>query len=530
MTDYVAIPGSGRGPLPNSRPAGRINTSEVAAITVRVRSSGDIEALEQEVNELGNRRLEDRTYLNVEQLIRQYGARAEDMNLVEQYAQTHNLVVTKRCPAERSIVLQGKLGDLVSAFPSNVRMYHHSTGPYRGRQGEVCVPEHLENIVTGVFGFDTRPMRRRGYRLHRAMTARGGPGLRNGVVATEYARRYSFPSEFNGIDLNGSGQTIAIIELGGGFDQNDLATFFRDVDISLPTVTAVSVGADNNSTRNPSGPDGEVMLDIEVAGAVVPKANFAVYFAPNIGSKGFLDAVGAAIYDAQRKPSVVSISWGLPEDYVTQTALDAFHEMFLHASQMGITICVASGDHGTADEDLEEWDGTLHVDHPAADPNVLSCGGTQIDSHGNDVVWNGNDGWTGGGGISKSFSTPPYQSRASLPVSIAHGNTGRGVPDIAMNATNYYTRVGTSETASGGTSAVAPLMAALVARLNQAKQKRVGFLNPFLYANGGRGVVHDVKVGNNGFAGQYRGYEAGPGWDACTGLGTPDGLAILNNL
>jgi len=128
------------------------------------------------------------------------------------------------------------------------------------------------------------------------------------------------------------------------------------------------------------------------------------------------------------------------------------------------------------------------------------------------------------------FAVPTYQATAKLPISIATGKPGRGVPDIAMSATNYFTRVDRSEGPSGGTSAVAPLMAALIALLNQAKQKNVGFLNPFLYANAAKGVVNDITVGTNAIKNTVAGYNAGAGWDACTGLGTPDGTAILNNL
>jgi kumamolisin len=271
----------------------------------------------------------------------------------------------------------------------------------------------------------------------------------------------------------------------------------------------------------------------------VPKANIAVYFAPNNGDKGFVDAISAAVHDAQRKPSVISISWGGPEISTDQQGINAYHELFAAAGALGITICIASGDHGTADEDGSNWDGKIHVDHPACDDLVLGCGGTQIVNN-QDVVWNdgtpfdankpGGGGWASGGGISQVFPVPAYQANAKLPVSIDTEKPGRGVPDIAMSATNYFTRVDSSEGASGGTSAVAPLMAALVARLNQAKKKNVGFLNPFLYANVGKGVVREVTTGTNAITGTLKGYSAGPGWDACTGLGTPDGTAILNNL
>jgi kumamolisin len=356
------------------------------------------------------------------------------------------------------------------------------------------------------------------------------------MAATEFAKRYNFPS-----NLDGTGQTIAIIELGGGYRSSDLKVFFNEIGQTTPRVSAISVDHAANAPTTPDSDDGEVMLDIEVAGAVAPKANLAVYFAPNNGDKGFLDAISAAVHDSQRKPGIISISWGGPEVSTDQQGIDAYHELFAAAGALGITVCVASGDHGTADLDSSHWDGKIHVDHPACDDLVLGCGGTQIDPvSGKDVVWNdgtpfdpntsGGGGWAGGGGISEIFPVPTYQKDAKMPVSIDNGQPGRGVPDIAMNATNYFTRVDTSEGASGGTSAVAPLMAGLVARLNQSKKKNVGFLNPFLYSNLAKGVVHDVDSGTNEINGTVKGYKAGPGWDACTGLGTPDGTAILNNL
>lgn len=142
-----------------------------------------------------------------------------------------------------------------------------------------------------------------------------------------------------------------------------------------------------------------------------------------------------------------------------------------------------------------------------------------------DVNTPGGGGWASGGGISAVFSMPTYQVNANLPVSIDNEQPGRGVPDVAMSATNFFTRLDNSEGPSGGTSAVAPLMAALIVRLNQALKQDVGLLNPFLYAN--PGVLTDVTSGTNGIVDTVKGYTAGPGWDACTGLGTPNGSAIL---
>jgi kumamolisin len=500
-------------------------------VTVRLRSAGNPESLVKKAYELATTPMADRAYLTHEQLEAQYGSSQEDLDKIEHFAQQHDLTVVHRSSEERSVVLTGKIGDLLSAFHADVQIYHHANGSYRGRKGDITLPADLSNIVTGVFGFDTRPKRRA---TQRKNLSAQGPNGRNGVAATEFAARYNFPA-----DSDGSGQTIAIIELGGGYRNSDLKIFFQEIGVAMPKVSSISVDHAGNSPTTPDSADGEVMLDIEVAGAVAPKANVAVYFAPNNGDKGFLDAISAAVHDAERKPSVISISWGGPESSTDQQAVDAYHELFAAAGALGITICVASGDHGTAVLDAADWDGKIHVDHPACDDLVLGCGGTQIDSN-TDVVWNdgtpfdlkveGGGGWASGGGISEIFPVPPYQSNAKLPVSLDNGKSGRGVPDVAMSATNYFIRVDNYEGPSGGTSAVAPLMAGLVARLNQIKNKNVGFLNPFLYSNATKGVAKEVISGTNAIKDTIKGYTAGPGWNGCTGLGTPDGTAILNNL
>ena len=538
MAVYVTLPGSRKSLLANSRPAGPVDPSEIASVTVRVRSSSDTGALAKRVYEQASQPLANRKYLTREELAAQHGASKEDLDKIEAFAQQHDLFVVHRSAAERSIVLKGKLSDLLAAFHADVQIYHHSTGTYRGRKGEIAIPQDLDKVVTGVFGFDTRP-KHRSSAGRRLSGSNSGPGGDNGVAATEFAIRYNFPTTFNGVTLDGTGQTIAIIELGGGYQTSDLKAFFQEIGVKMPSVTSVSVDHAGNDPTTPDSADGEVMLDIEVAGAVVPNAKFAIYFAPNNGDQGFLDAISAAVHDAERKPSVISISWGGPEVSTDQQGVNAYHELFAAAGALGITVCIASGDHGTADLDAQDWDKKIHVDHPACDDLVLGCGGTQIDNN-KDVVWNdgtpfdvntpGGGGWASGGGVSEVFALPSYQSSAKVPVSIDSGKPGRGVPDIAMSATNYFTRVDRAEGASGGTSAVAPLMAALVARLNQAKQKNVGFLNPFLYSSVAKGVVHDVTAGTNSITNTVKGYTAGPGWDACTGLGTPDGTSILNNL
>jgi kumamolisin len=456
--------------------------------------------------------------------------------MVEHLANQNNIVVSYRSAAQRKVVVRGALGDLLNMFPADLHMFHHASGNYRGRQGHIYVPRELKNRVTGVFGFDTRKRHKSAYRFH--AIAAGEPTSHSGRFPTDFVKRYNFPTEYRGRNLDGSGQCIALVELGGGFSNSDLEIYFKAIDVPKPRVVAVSVDrAVNHPTRFGSS-DAEVMMDIECAGAAAPGAKIALYFAPSRGN-GLLDAVSAAVHDSERNPGVVSISWGSNED-PDEPSNRAFHEIFTEAAALGITICVASGDHGTAgDSDHTDWDRKHHVDFPSADDLVLACGGTQIDEKGRDIAWNDGQpfggkysrgGWAGGGGISDAIKRPHYQRNAGIPKSIFTRKRGRGVPDIAMNAERYFLRWQGKDRILGGTSCVAPLMAGLVARLNQAKGKNVGFLNPFLYAKAKKGVVKDVTDGTNGIYRTIKGYRAKRGWDGCTGLGTPDGQRILENL
>jgi kumamolisin len=536
MARFVPLPKSQRKPLANSRPAGQPNRFDAASLTVRIRSVGDLEKLEQHVYEEGKKQLVDRRYFTRAEFATEFGASQSDLDAVEHYASLHNLATVSRDASRRSIVLRGTLGDLLAAFPANVSLYHHRGGTYRGRTGQIAIPAELKDVITGIFGFDTRPKKRSSFR--KRISPASGPGGENGQSAAFFAQRYNFPQAYQGAVLDGSGQSIGIIELGGGYQTGDLATYFQEIGSPMPSVSFVSVDGVANEPGTNQNSDGEVMLDVEVAGTVAPKANLVIYFAPN-SDQGFIDAIGTAIHDTDRKIDAISISWGSPEsellgDGQGTQELDAYHELFVAAAALGITVCAATGDHGIADMDIGGWDHTINVNHPACDDHVLACGGTQIDAANDDVVWNegATDGgdWSSGGGISQVYPVPAYQANANLPAALDGGAAGRGIPDIAMSATDYFVRVDSAEYASGGTSAVAPLMAALVALLNQAKQKNVGFLNPFLYAQAASGAVSDVTQGTNAIPPALPGYNAGPGWDACTGLGTPDGTAILNLL
>jgi len=283
------------------------------------------------------------------------------------------------------------------------------------------------------------------------------------------------------------------------------------------------VDGGSNSPGDPSGADGEVELDIQVAGSAAPGANIAVYFAPN-SDQGFVDAITTAVHDLTNKPSVLSISWGGPESSWSQSSVTALDNACQSAGALGVTITVASGDSGSSDG----TNGTV-VDFPASSPHVLACGGTELFANGTaiaeEVVWDDQpQGGASGGGFSGVFPVPTWQASA-LPA----GSTGRGVPDVSGDAspeTGYNIVVDGQPEVVGGTSAVAPLYAGLIALINQQltsqNEPSAGFINPMLYQN--TSDFNDITQGNNGA------YSAGPGWDACTGLGSPKGAALLSAL
>src|SRR6185312_7259026 len=459
--------------------------------------------------------------LSREEFAQTYGADPADIQKVEEFASANGLTVGSTDVGRRTVVLSGTAGAMKKAFDVNLVMVQQADHTYRARSGMIYVPAALQPIVEAVLGLDNRPQARSRFRII--------PRAQADVSYTpvQVAKFYNFPSK-----ANGAGQTIGIIELGGGYNDSDLSSYFSGLGISpAPTVIAASVdGATNQPAGDPNSADGEVLLDIEIAGAVAPGAAIVAYFAPNT-DQGFLDAITTAVHDAANKPSVISISWGSAEANWTQQSLHSFDQAFQDAGTLGVTICAAAGDGGSSDG---QTDGLAHVDFPASSPNALACGGTRLDSSNgkiqDEVVWNdGSDQGATGGGVSEVFALPGYQSSAGVPVSVNSSQyAGRGVPDVAGDAdpaTGYQIFVDGQSLVVGGTSAVAPLWAGLIALLNQQLGKPLGFTNPGLYGiPASSGAFNDITSGNNGA------YSAGPGWDACTGLGSPSGSALQTAL
>ncbi len=447
-----------------------------------------------------------------------HGADAEDIAAVEAFAHEYGLTLVATTPAARSITLSGSAAQMQMAFGVELKHYKQprKTELIRCRSGTLSLPQDLHARVVAVLGLDSRPVAKPHFRRVRANASKP-----TSFTPPQLAQLYGFPG-----GVNGAGQTIAIIELGGGYQTADLNAYFSALGLASPAVAAVAV--DGGKNQPGSDADGEVMLDIEVAGSIANGAKIAVYFAPNT-DQGFHDAITTAIHDAVRKPSVLSISWGGPENSWTAQARDAMNAALQDAAMLGVTVTVAAGDNGSGDG---ATDGSLNVDFPASSPYALACGGTTLKAAAgkitSETVWNEtkfNEGATGGG-VSQYFALPAYQNKAGVPAQPTTKFAGRGVPDVAGDAdptTGYAVRVDGKDQVIGGTSAVAPLWAALVALLNQQAGKPLGFINPQLYALG-ESAFNDIIKGNNGK------YKAGKGWDACTGLGSPKAAVLKSGL
>jgi kumamolisin len=510
----VPLAGSERSELPQAVAAGPVDPTERIELTIITRRAA---ALPRTADGAPVR-------LSRAELQQRYGAVPADHALVANVLTgiDPTIQVTSQDTSARRLTVAGPLGALAGSFGADLSLVT-SPGParapvtHRYRTGTLQVPAPLDGIIVAVLGLDNRPQAAPHFRFAAAAAQQVS------YTPPQVASLYTFP---DGTD--GTGRIVGIIELGGGFSSTDLDSYFGSLGIATPSVTAVSVdGATNLPGQDPQGADGEVLLDIEVVGSVAPGAAQLVYFAPNT-DQGFVDAVSTAVL-AEPTPVAVSISWGGPESSWTGQSMTALDQAIADGVALGVTVTAASGDSGSGDG---VSDGQPHTDFPASSPYALACGGTSLQadpatgSISSETVWNDGAGATGGG-VSVTFALPTWQANAGVPANPA-GAQGRGVPDVAGNAdpaTGYQVLIDGQQAVIGGTSAVAPLWAALIARFAQALGKSLGLIQQSLYAGVQPGEpvagLRDITSGNNGA------YAAGPGWDACTGLGVPDGTALL---
>jgi len=566
----TAIAGSFRSAVPDAHLISPSNPDQKIKISIYARRNpGPSNELHGRMEKLSTELPGKRKYLSPREFDELYGADPADLKKIEVWAKEHKLQVLNKSVSQRRVEVEGTIADISEALGVTFNEYEHSAmGGYRGRTGYIYTADDMHGIIEGIFGLDTRPVGRprirRGNRsslpLNFIKPATGArtkvPDLTNKKPGTffppQVADLYKYPG-----DVDGTGEHVAIFAFNdardqdkhGGYSLSALQEYYRDVlgQPTIPTIEDVVIlgkgnypGVDTEASENNGDATGEVMLDMSIVGSVAPGAKIFMYFT-EFTSKGWVDAIHNAIA-GDNDISVISISYGSMEQDKNslwpKMAVKLVDQAFEAAASKGITICCASGDDGSNDEDKKK--GPAEVDFPASSPNVLAVGGTKlVASKGarpsivTETVWNElylKDGGASGGGVSVVFSKPAYQDNAPIPVSVDPPHLiGRGVPDVsAVGDPDTGLMVmhvnGKKLDQVGGTSASAPLWASLIARLNQSMKARCGFMNPLLYTRFSSGVLRDIIKGNNGA------YRAGKGWDACTGLGSPDGQKLLNAL
>src|SRR5271157_526681 len=554
---YAPLEGSERRPARNAKFLGPADAKEQFSVTIILRRRSDGPPLPN-MSSFGLTAPSQRRRMPEDEFASKYGAAPDDIDRVTKFANEHGLTVVESNAARRSVVVSGTVAQMSKAFAVTLGRYQHTvvrrlheeprTETYRGRDGFIYAPEGLAEVIIGVFGLDNR----------RITKSNGGdpPGTTfpPGLQVPQIAQLYNFPTN------SAAKQTIAIFS-EAGYQTPDIKQYFKSLGLPMPTVTDITVDASNDGNG-----DTETTQDICIAGSAAPGAAIAVYFT-TYDQAGWVDLITRVAHPKAGDPvcSVLSSSFYVSngddahtlttEPFVSAAWVTAAHLAFQDAALQGVTVCIASGDTGT---DSKVGDTKAHVQYPASDPLVLSVGGTTVGnvsgSSFDEYVWNDTTSLMGynpagatGGGVSDFFTSTStyasefaYQSAAGVPGSLNDGHFGRGVPDVAANASPnsgypipLASAFGIPNPFSGsGTSASAPLWAGLIAVLNAALGDNLGFVNPALYAIGGSGfcdIVGAPGPADNGFKG-VKGYPAGPGWDACTGWGSPDGQALLTAL
>jgi kumamolisin len=449
-----------------------------------------------------------------------FGSDPEAMKRVLKFATDNGLTAAEVDPNSGRVLLRGKVKNFNEAFKITLEDFQGPLGISREHTGAISVPKNIGKDIKGVLGLENHA---EAQQLQSYARRNEDGGFSPHVPAPGYtpfdaAKAYQFP-EGN----KGAGQGVAIIELSGGLDLNDNAAYYKEHGLKLPDINIVNVDAGKNVMGEQRAND-EVALDTQMIGALAPDAKQMLIFTSR-SDQGFVDAITRATFTkpGETANSVINICWGAPESAWTPEARDAMHLALKKAAIKGITVMVASGDDGA-----KNGTNRFTADYPAADQYVTATGGTELrlnadGSIASEVGWNGS-----GGGISELSPVPDFQREVQMPSNANHDSLlGRGVPDVSGNAakeTPFKFRVGGTENSIHGTSAVAPLYAALVLQMNGALGQRVGYLNPFLYKQGNTEFFRDVTAGNNG------GYSATEGWDAVTGWGSIRGKALQDAL
>ena len=536
---HVVLPGSKRGKDPLATKIADVDPKEQIVVTIGL-AGPKLPGPDEHVGET----------MTPEQFAEKFGTDKAAADKVAKSLKKFGLTVENVSLETRSMKVSGTAAAIEKAFKPQMSIMHSAKqGDYRGRSGTpLQIPAELKGLITGVFGLDTRKM------AHRKATAAATTAHAAGALApltpADLEARYNFPPG------DAAGQKIAIAEFGGGYFVDDLTAYCQKFGRAVPNISAVGIDAPAYTLKQilalpkkkraeQLDDSVEVMMDVQVVAGLCPGADITVYFS-TFDEKGWVDLLNAVI---AARPVAVSISWGLAEDdpQWSSSAVGAINDRLNAARLLGITACVSSGDDGSGDQ---VDDGNAHTDFPSCSPFALSVGGTMLKKSSGavkEVTWwespgrrTNNGGGATGGGVSTVFPRPAWQTvkvKSVNPGSI----DGRIMPDIAALAgPPFYDLIfGGQDSPNGGTSASAPLWAALIARVNQqlpaGKQQR--YVTPLLYAKApsgksvGQESSRDVASGNNiSNPEPGKGYKASAGFDAVSGWGVPDGVKLVNAL
>jgi uncharacterized repeat protein (TIGR01451 family) len=469
-------------------------------------------------------------YLTAAQFAEQFGPTEQDCQVVIAFAQSNGLSVTGLNPTRTLIEASGTVADIEKTFQIELRVYQHPVeartffAPDAEPSVDLAVP------LLAITGLDSyiiphplcikAPPRR-------DATPRAGAGPEGTFWGNDFRAAY-----VPGTPLTGAGQAVGLFE-SDGYYASDIASY--ESQSKLPSVVTLTNVPIDNFNGIPGANSAEVALDIEMVVCMAPGLSRVIvyegpdlnnYTAPNL----ILDRMATDNLAEQ-----LSCSWGFNIDGSTE-------QIFLQYQTQGQSFYLASGDTGAFINPNNP------VEPPSDDPNITIVGGTTLTTSGgawvSEKVWNwyttgeGENGGASSGGSSTSNAIPPWQ----LPVSMA-SNQGspayRNLPDVALTADNVWVVYSNSMSGEfGGTSCAAPLWAGFTALANQQAaangRKPLGFVNPAIYALGlgtnYGATFHDITAGNNTNMFTKTRYFAVPGYDLCTGWGTPTGTNLINAL
>jgi Pro-kumamolisin, activation domain len=469
-------------------------------------------------------------FLTPAQFTARFGPTAQDYQAVIQFAQTNGLSITRTHGNRVLLDVNGSVADIEKAFHVTLRTYRHPTEP-----GEFFAPDTEPSVAADLPVLDIsglsdlgkpRPLSHR-----RPASGWGGaadgssPG--GGYLGNDFRNAY-----VPGTTLDGSGQMVGLIQFTG-YDSNDIAAY--ETQAGLPNVPLQNIFIDDYSGAVGDGED-EACLDIEMAISMATNLAAVVVFEATNNAANWNDVLNAMASSNQIKQ--FSSSWGYSAG-PSQTADEIFQQM----AAQGQSFFQASGDG-------DAWTGPIW--QPAESPYVTSVGGTTLTTSGaggaylSETVWNwgdinttwpynGNGSWGSGGGVSGDYLIPDWQTNVDMTTNLG-STVMRNIPDVALVADNIYVTYGSGTNGIyGGTSCAAPLWAGFTALVNQQAASLgsppVGFINPAVYALGGSTnyapCFHDISTGSNTWGGSPDQYYAVPGYDLCTGWGTPTGTNLI---